>query len=142
MPHPSTETNPRRVRAGVRIPGKQSAGRLNECRKHQSRRMNMNCKRMQSKRTFSCSNEIRALMVLSVGCGLAALGMARAQGPAATETVVHAFETSAPRGMYPYAGVIRDSAGNLYGTTWEGGTGGAGLVYKLDRSGHQTVLYS
>jgi uncharacterized repeat protein (TIGR03803 family) len=27
--------------------------------------------------------------------------------------------------------VIRDSAGNLYGTTYDGGTSGAGVVYKL-----------
>ena len=70
----------------------------------------------------------RMLMVLSGACGLAAPGMARAQAPAATETVLHNFSTSAPKGGTPYAGVIRDSAGNLYGTTWEGRTGGAGLV--------------
>jgi uncharacterized repeat protein (TIGR03803 family) len=84
----------------------------------------------------------RMLMVLSGACGLAALGMARAQAPAATETVLHNFNASAPKGQYPYAGLIRDSACNLYGTTWEGGTGGAGLVYKLDTAGHQRVLYS
>lgn len=34
-------------------------------------------------------------------------------------------------GSFPYAGLVRDSAGNLYGTTFEGGTGGMGTVYKL-----------
>jgi uncharacterized repeat protein (TIGR03803 family) len=82
------------------------------------------------------------LMVSSVACWLAALGLAPAQAPTATETVLRNFNPSAPKGQYPYAGVIRDSAGNLYGTTYEGGTGGAGLVYKLDTAGHQTVLYS
>src|ERR1039458_2139898 len=90
----------------------------------------------------------RMLLVLSVACGLAALGMAHAEAPAATETVLHNFNPSAPRGQYPYAGVIRDSAGNLYGTTWAGGTGGAGVVYKLDPAIQtpggwlETVLYS
>jgi uncharacterized repeat protein (TIGR03803 family) len=74
--------------------------------------------------------------------------MAHAEAPAATETVLHNFNPSAPRGQYPYAGVIRDSAGNLYGTTWAGGTGGAGVVYKLDPAIQtpggwlETVLYS
>lgn len=46
-------------------------------------------------------------------------------------------------------GVIRDSKGNLYGTTFEGGDmscslpggGGCGVVYKLDTSGKEVVLY-
>jgi uncharacterized repeat protein (TIGR03803 family) len=42
--------------------------------------------------------------------------------------------------------VIRDSAGNLYGTTEYGGAApfnaGSGVVYKLDTSGQETVLYS
>jgi uncharacterized repeat protein (TIGR03803 family) len=41
-----------------------------------------------------------------------------------------------------YAGVIRDAAANLYGTTLRGGTAGAGIVYKLDTAGNETVLYS
>ena len=43
----------------------------------------------------------------------------------------------------PIAGVIRDSAGNLYGTTSNGGgASGAGVVFKVDTSGHETVLYT
>jgi uncharacterized repeat protein (TIGR03803 family) len=38
--------------------------------------------------------------------------------------------------------VIRDSAGNLYGTTYSGGSVNVGAVYKLDTTGHETVLYS
>ena len=37
--------------------------------------------------------------------------------------------------------MIHDSAGNLYGTTYRGGTANMGLVYMLDPSGHQTVLH-
>jgi uncharacterized repeat protein (TIGR03803 family) len=57
------------------------------------------------------------------------------------ETVLYTF-TGGADGGYPYAGVIRDSAGNLYGTTNWGGTAGAGVVYLLDTTGHETVLYS
>jgi uncharacterized repeat protein (TIGR03803 family) len=38
--------------------------------------------------------------------------------------------------------VILDSAGNLYGTTQGGGTGGYGVVFKLDSAGNYTVLYN
>ena len=57
------------------------------------------------------------------------------------ETVLYNF-TGLADGGAPYAGVIRDSAGNLYGTTMYGGTAQAGVVYKLDTAGHETVLYS
>ena len=57
------------------------------------------------------------------------------------ETVLYSF-TGGADGANPYAGVIRDSAGNLYGTTSVGGAGGGGVVYKLDTAGHETVLYN
>ena len=42
----------------------------------------------------------------------------------------------------PFGGLIRDSAGNLYGTTNGGGASDAGVVFKVDTSGNETVLYS
>ena len=60
---------------------------------------------------------------------------------AGQETVLYSF-TGGADGGYPDAGVIRDSAGNLYGTTFEGGTANAGVVYKVDTAGQETVLYS
>ncbi len=56
-------------------------------------------------------------------------------------TVLHSFD-GIPDGMNPYYGVIRDASGNLYGTTIGGGTAGQGTVFKIDSSGHETVLYS
>lgn len=38
--------------------------------------------------------------------------------------------------------LARDAAGNLYGTTYFGGTTGVGTVFKLDPTGNQTILYS
>jgi uncharacterized repeat protein (TIGR03803 family) len=49
-------------------------------------------------------------------------------------------------GGTPYTGLIRDVAGNLYGTTRYGGNfvcgGGCGTVFKIDAAGHETVLHS
>jgi uncharacterized repeat protein (TIGR03803 family) len=45
-------------------------------------------------------------------------------------------------GGSPSAGVILDSAGNLYGTTFYYGRAGAGVIFKLDTSGNETVLHS
>jgi uncharacterized repeat protein (TIGR03803 family) len=58
------------------------------------------------------------------------------------QTVLHTFTSVAEDGFYPYAAVIRDSAGNLYGTTSQGGTAGLGVVYKLDKHGQEMVLYN
>lgn len=51
-------------------------------------------------------------------------------GNAGYETVLYSFSGGADGG-FPEAGVIRDSAGNLYGTTTSGGNGGTGVVFKL-----------
>ena len=63
------------------------------------------------------------------------------------ETVLHSFTGTRKDGQYPEASLILDTAGNLYGTTSEGGgTGcggtGCGTVFKLDTGGRETVLYS
>ena len=61
--------------------------------------------------------------------------------PTRQETVLYSF-TGGADGSAPFAGVIRDSAGNLYGTANGGGAFGAGVVFKVDASGEETVLYS
>jgi len=57
------------------------------------------------------------------------------------ETILHSF-TGGPDGGIPGAGLIHDSDWNLYGTTYVGGAAGCGTVYKITRSGTETVLYS
>jgi uncharacterized repeat protein (TIGR03803 family) len=57
------------------------------------------------------------------------------------EAVMYGFPASTD-GSELYGGVIRDTAGNLYGTTDAGGSNGAGTVFKLDRSGNETILYT
>jgi uncharacterized repeat protein (TIGR03803 family) len=46
-----------------------------------------------------------------------------------TETVLHSF--SETDGRNPFTGVIFDAAGNLYGTTLDGGPTDDGTVFKL-----------
>ena len=47
-----------------------------------------------------------------------------------TANVLHAF-TGQHDGQKPYGDLILDSAGNLYGTAYQGGGSGYGVVYKL-----------
>jgi uncharacterized repeat protein (TIGR03803 family) len=58
------------------------------------------------------------------------------------ETVLHNF-TGGSDGCLPVAGLIADSAGNLYGVTAQGGLGlcdrGYGVVFKLDTANNLTV---
>jgi uncharacterized repeat protein (TIGR03803 family) len=77
-------------------------------------------------------------------------------GPAvaqtATFTELYPFNSNGDLsdGAWPEGGVTRDAVGNLYGTTFFGGTGtgcdiyfdGCGIVFKLDASGTETVLHS
>jgi uncharacterized repeat protein (TIGR03803 family) len=49
------------------------------------------------------------------------------------QTVLHRFSANVKDGIFPWAGVALDSAGNLYGTTSEGGINDAGVAYELQR---------
>jgi uncharacterized repeat protein (TIGR03803 family) len=57
------------------------------------------------------------------------------------ETILHSFAGGID-GDSPHAGLIRDAAGNLYGTTPAGGDPGSGTVFKLDSTGAKTVLHN
>jgi uncharacterized repeat protein (TIGR03803 family) len=62
-----------------------------------------------------------------------------------TETVLHAFPASDSDGQSPFANLILDSAGNLYGSTEEGGTIGGGTVFQLSPGGSgwtEDLLYN
>ena len=56
--------------------------------------------------------------------------------------VLHAFSGSQSDGINPYGGLVRDSHGNLYGTTFQSGIFSEGTVYKVTPSGQESVLYS
>lgn len=62
-----------------------------------------------------------------------------------TEAVLHAFPATAFDGQNPYANLIFDSAGNLYGSMPQGGASGEGAVFQLSPSGSgwmENLLYS
>src|SRR5580704_868352 len=64
--------------------------------------------------------------------------------PAQEEKVLHSFNSS--DGASPDAGLVFDSAGNLYGTTYSGGSHGSGTVFELAPAAggkwKEKVLYS
>ena len=53
-----------------------------------------------------------------------------------TETVIYSFQNNSKDGCMPYAGLIFDGAGNLYGTTYAGGGGGNGTVFEVSPAGN------
>lgn len=59
-----------------------------------------------------------------------------------TYKVLHAFTGGADGASPGWVLLVRDSAGNLYGTAGSGGAFGSGNVFKLDKSGKETVLHS
>jgi uncharacterized repeat protein (TIGR03803 family) len=64
---------------------------------------------------------------------------------AQTETVLYSFKGGVTDGEYPHDRLFKDSCGNLYGTTYEGGAYIGGIVFELSPSGPtwtETVLYN
>lgn len=60
---------------------------------------------------------------------------------ASKETVLYSFRGGTD-GAYPYAGLVRDGEGNLYGTTNQGGASSYGTVFKVDKTGTETLLHT
>jgi uncharacterized repeat protein (TIGR03803 family) len=56
-------------------------------------------------------------------------------------SLLHSF-AGTPDGENPLAAVVADPAGNIYGTTYYGGTLGYGTVFEIDTTGKLTVLHS
>jgi len=61
--------------------------------------------------------------------------------PGGAETVLYSF-TGGSDGASPQAGLVRDAAGNLFGTTLEGGANALGTVFMLAPDGTEKVLHS
>ena len=70
-------------------------------------------------------------------------GVASAQA-AGKEKILHSFTgfSVGQDGGLPYGGVVRDDAGNLYGTTFNGGANDLGTVFKIAPNGTETILHS
>ena len=63
-----------------------------------------------------------------------------------SQTVLYSFTGANNNdGAYPFGGMVMDAAGNLYGTTYQGGPNSQGTVFQLSKSGStwtETVLHS
>jgi len=70
------------------------------------------------------------------------LGTVYGVDAAGKETVLHRFSGNGTDGDRPSAPLTLDSAGNLYGSTANGGVGGAGTVFKMDQTGKETILHA
>ncbi len=88
----------------------------------------------------------RLSLIFALGMSVATMTSAQAQ----TFTVLYSFAGYPTDGGNPVAGLLMDSAGNLYGTTayggntlCSGGSGtGCGTVFKLDTSGAESILHN
>lgn len=79
----------------------------------------------------------------TVGCGVV-FKLTPTSNGSWMESILHTFNGS--DGSEPYGGVILDSTGNLYGTTFYGGDSGLGEVFKLSAASSggwsETVIHS
>jgi uncharacterized repeat protein (TIGR03803 family) len=82
-----------------------------------------------------------AALMLVVMFGLGVVASQSLQAQTYTESVLYSF-TGGADGAKPQAGLIFDSKGNLYGTAPYGGASGDGVVFKVSKSGHQSVLHT
>jgi uncharacterized repeat protein (TIGR03803 family) len=96
---------------------------------------------MRSKKPFSAGKSAFAIFMAL----LLASAMVPTQAQARKFKVLHTFH--GPNGYGPGGVLVRDGAGNLYGTTEAGGTGkcgssGCGTAFKLNKYGKQIWLHS
>jgi uncharacterized repeat protein (TIGR03803 family) len=93
--------------------------------------------------TGSCQN------VPPTGCGtIFQLAPPATKGGAWTEAILYSFQAGASDGFFPYAGLIVDHSGNVYGTAAGGGSMSNGIVLRLSppavKGGAwtETILYN
>ncbi len=77
-------------------------------------------------------------LVVVLGLGAAAIPSAQAQ----TFNDLYNFAGPTLDGAYPYGVFVRDTKGNLYGTTYYGGSSYAGTVFEISKTGTETILYN
>jgi hypothetical protein len=77
---------------------------------------------------------------IDIGCGTI-YELSRGDNGQWAETILYNFTNTPALGYAPGGGVILDKAGNIYGTTALGGTGGQGVVYELVNGGEGKWSY-
>ena len=86
-------------------------------------------------------SSVPPMLVLTLAC--MALVLAEPAG-AQTESVLYNFCSLAncADGQQPVGNIVRDSEGNIYGTTLYGGQYGQGVLYRVTPAGIETVLHN
>lgn len=81
--------------------------------------------------------------VTSLG-GSSSLGTVYKITPGGAVTILHNFGdgTVNPDGANPYATLVQDTAGNLYGTTQAGGSSSQGTAFEITTQGALTILHN
>lgn len=87
--------------------------------------------------TFSGGNYNAPGCLASAGCGTIFKIT-----PKGAFTMIHAFQNSDGANPYDDIGLLQASDGNFYGTTWTGGLGNQGTVFKMTPQGSVTLLHS
>jgi uncharacterized repeat protein (TIGR03803 family) len=68
--------------------------------------------------------------------------LARGSNGSWDETILYNFTLQYPTCQSPVSAVLFDAKGNLYGTTWTGGSGEEGCVYKISPAGKLTIVHA
>src|SRR5437870_13504943 len=82
-----------------------------------------------------------SLLLTGVLSVLALFALVATAGAASSTKVIYSFAGDED-GEYPSTELVRDGAGNLYGTTVQGGEFGSGTVFRLAPDGTHAILYS
>jgi uncharacterized repeat protein (TIGR03803 family) len=82
-----------------------------------------------------------SILITGVLATVALFAMIVSAGATGSTKVIYSFAGDED-GEYPSTELVRDGAGNLYGTTVQGGEFGSGTVFQLAPDGTHTILYS
>jgi uncharacterized repeat protein (TIGR03803 family) len=88
---------------------------------------------------FRTSSRTATTLALAMGLALALPVLLAQSAQAQSYKVLYNF-TGGQDGAYPEAGVTLDGGGNLYGTTYQGGSSNRGSVFKLAHKGSGWTL--
>jgi uncharacterized repeat protein (TIGR03803 family) len=94
--------------------------------------------------TFDAAGNLYGTASAGGAYGFGTIFQLTPSGSGWTETILHDFQNAEDGGV-PYAGLIRDKAGNFYGGATDGGLGGGGTIFELTPANGGwtfTVLYS
>jgi uncharacterized repeat protein (TIGR03803 family) len=84
----------------------------------------------------------RASITVFWGSAIALLFMLATPQPMSAQSIQVLYNFGTDSGYTPYAGLIRDQQGSLYGTTEQGGSYNSGTIFKLTPSNQEATLYT